>query len=98
MATVGLEVTDSLVAVIVAVPTLSAVTVVAPVVPEAGLTDSTVGSVDTQLTDRPVSVLLLASLSVAVSCCVPPTIIGVVGADRATEATGARATVIDEVP
>src|SRR5437868_8511817 len=98
MATVGLEVTDSLVAVIVAVPTLSAVTVVAPVVPETGLTDSTVGSLETQLTDRPMSVLLVASLSVAVSCCVPPTIIGVVGADTVTDVTGARVTVIDEVP
>jgi hypothetical protein len=95
---VGAELTNSLVAVTVAVPTLSAVTVVAPLVPEGGLTDKTVGSLDTQLTVRPVSRLPFASLVVAVSCCVPPVIICVVGAATVTDATGARETVMDDVP
>jgi hypothetical protein len=94
MVGVGLELTDSLVAVIVAVPAPTAVTVVAPVVPEAGFTVSTAVLLETQLTVRPVSVWLLASLSVAVSCCVPPSSIGVVGAETVTVATGAGLTVM----
>jgi hypothetical protein len=78
----------------VAVPAATAVTVVAPVVPDAGLTVNTAVLLDTQLTGRPVSVLLLESLSVAVSCCVAPIDIGVVGAETVTVATGARLTVI----
>jgi len=88
----------SLVAVIVAVPTLIAVTVVVPLVELAGLTDSTVGSLETQLTVRPLRVLLSASFNVAVSTCVPPTSIGVVGVDTVTVATGASVTVSELVP
>ena len=61
----------SLVAVIVAVPTFSAVTVtVAPldVLTELDtLSDSTVGSLETQFTVRPTRVVLLPSFGVAVS-------------------------------
>jgi len=63
----GAEFTDSLVAVIVAVPTPAAVTVVVPVVELAGLTESTAGLLETQLTVRPVSTLPFESLVTAVS-------------------------------
>jgi hypothetical protein len=46
---------------------------------------------------RPVSVLLLASFRVAVICCVPPTTISVVGAERLTVVTGTGLTVITGV-
>jgi len=95
---VGRELTDSLIAVIVAVPTPTAVTVVVPFVELAGLIVSTDVLLESQLTVRPVSVLLSASLSVAVSTCVPPTTIGVVGAESVTVATEASATVMDDVP
>jgi hypothetical protein len=64
---VGLELTDSLVAVIVAVPSPTAVTVAGdPVV----LTVRTAALLDNQLTERPVRTLPFASFMVAVSCCV----------------------------
>jgi hypothetical protein len=88
----------SLVAVIVAVPTPTAVTVVVPLVELAGLTVSTEVLLDTQLTVRPVRTLLAASLVTAVSDCVPPTTIGVVGEESVTEDTGAGLTVMEEVP
>jgi hypothetical protein len=88
---VGLEFTDSLVAVIAAVPSPAAVTVVVPLVELAGLTASTAALLETQVTVRPVRVVLLPSFSVAVRACVPPTTIGVVGAETVTVATGAGA-------
>ena len=88
----------SLVAVIVAVPTPTAVTVVVPFVELAGLTVSTDVLLDTQLTVRPVRTLFAASLVTAVSDCVPPTTIGVVGEERVTELTAASVTVIADVP
>ena len=95
IAAVGLELTDSLVAVIVADPTPAAVAVaVAPV----GVTVSTTVLLETQLTVRPVNTLLFASFVVAVSCWVAPTIIGVVGAETVTEATGAGVTVSGAEP
>ena len=51
---VGAEVADSLVAVIVAVPTPTAVTVVVALLPDAGLTVNTAGSLETHVTVRPV--------------------------------------------
>jgi hypothetical protein len=93
---------DSLVAVIVAVPGPTAVTVtVAPldVLTElAALTVSTAVLLDTQFTVRPTSVLLLASFGTAVSTWVPPTTIGVVGAESVTVATGAGVTVRVALP
>jgi hypothetical protein len=86
IAGVGFELIDSLVAVIIAVPTPTAVTVTGE---PFGLTVSTAVLLEVQVMVRPVSRLPLASLVVAVSCCVPPTIIGVVGAETATVATGA---------
>jgi hypothetical protein len=88
----------SLVAVIVAVPTPTAVTVVLPFAELAGLTVSTAMLLETQLTVRPVRTLLAASLVAAVSDCVPPTTIGVVGEESVTVATGASVTVMEEVP
>jgi hypothetical protein len=88
----------SLVAVIVAVPTPTAVTAVAPFVELAGLTVSTDVLLETQFTVRPVRVLFAASFVVAVSGWVPPTTIGVVGEERVTAATDASDTVMVEVP
>src|SRR5205809_523324 len=51
-----------------------------------------------QVTARPESVLPLASLSVAASCCVWPTWIVAEAGVTATEATGTVVTVIEEVP
>ena len=82
------------VAVIIAVPAPTAVTVVDPVVPEAGLTVSTAVLLEAQVTVRPVRVLPFTSFVVAVSCCVPPGTIGVVGAEIVTVATGTGFTVI----
>jgi hypothetical protein len=65
---VGAELTDSLVAVIVAVPTPTAVTVVVPLVPPAGLTVNTAVLLETQLTVRPINVAPSAFVVVAVSC------------------------------
>ena len=65
MVGVGLELTDSLVAVIVAAPTPTAVTVAG--LPLA-LTVRTAVLLDAQVIARPVSTLPFASLVVAVSC------------------------------
>jgi hypothetical protein len=95
---VGAEVADSLIAVIVAVPTPTAVTVVVPLVPLAGFTVNTAVLLDAHVTVRPLSTLLAASCNVDVSCWVPPTTIGVVGAESVTVVTGASDTVIEAVP
>jgi len=92
---VGLELTDSLVAVTVAVPTPTAVAVAGE---PLALTVSTAELLESQVTVRPLSTLPFASLVVAVSCWVPPTAIGVVGAETVTDATGASDTMIDDVP
>jgi hypothetical protein len=93
---------DSLVAVIVAVPVPTAVTVIvaplAVLTEVAALTVSTVVLLETQFTARPESVLPPASFGTAVNTCVPPTITGVVGAERATVATGAGLTVSVALP
>jgi hypothetical protein len=93
---------DSLVAVIVAVPVPMAVTVtVAPlaVLTElAALTVSTAVLLETQFTVRPESVLPPASFGEAVNTCVPPTSIGIAGAERATVATGGGLTVSVALP
>jgi hypothetical protein len=93
---------DSLVAVIVAVPGLTAVTVtVAPldVLTELDtLTESTAGLLETQFTVRPLSVVPPPSSGIPVSTCVPPTTIGVVGAEMVTVFTGASDTVTLDVP
>jgi len=98
---VGPEVTDSLVAVIVAEPSPTADTVTVaplPVLTElATLTESTAGLLETQLTVRPDRMLLFTSLGRAVRICVPPTTIGVAGVESVTVLTGASATVIEEV-
>src|SRR6185503_1825567 len=83
--------TDPLVAVIVAAPTPTAVTVAG--LPLA-LTVRTAVLLDTQVIARPVSTLPFASLVVAVSSCVPPTTIGVAGVDTVTVATGTGLTVM----
>src|SRR2546427_2645739 len=82
----------SLVAVMTAEPAARPVT--SPLL----LTDATDGVALDQLTARPDSVLPLASLSVAASCCVWPTWIVAEAGVRATEATGTFVTVIEEVP
>jgi hypothetical protein len=92
---VGAELTDSLVAVMVAVPVPTAVTVAGE---PLELTVRTAALLETQVIIRPVSTPPLASLVVAVNCCVPPTIIGVVGAETVTVATGAGVTVIVALP
>jgi hypothetical protein len=92
---VGVELTDSLVAVIVAVPTLTAVTVAGE---PLELTVSTAVLLEIHVTVRAVSRPPLASLVVAVNCCVPPTIMGVTGAETVTAATGAGVTVIVAFP
>jgi hypothetical protein len=95
MVGVGVELTNPLVAVIVAAPAPTAVTVVVPVVPEAGLTDKTALLLELHETVRPVRVLLFASFRVAVSTCVPPNAINVVvGAETVTVATLTGLTVI----
>jgi hypothetical protein len=89
----------SLVAVIVAVPGPAAVTVTAvPLGPVSGLTVSTAVLLEVQPIVRPASTLPFESFVTAVSDCVPPTTIGVVGAESVTELTGASITVIEEVP
>jgi hypothetical protein len=95
---VGAELTDSLFAVIVAVPAPSAVTVVVPLVELAGLTANTAVLLDTQLTVRPVRVLFAPSLRVAVSCRASPTTIGVGSVESVTAATGASVTMTEDVP
>src|SRR5205823_5816968 len=73
----------SLVAVIVAVPSATAVT--KPV----DVTDATVGALDVQVTCRPRSTLPLASLRVATSCWLRPTTTVRLSGATATDATGA---------
>ncbi len=92
---VGLELTDSLVAVIVAVPVPTAVTVA---VEPLALTVNTAVLLEAHVIVRPVSTPPFASFVVGVSCCVPPTIIGVVGAETVTVATGAGVTAISALP
>jgi len=87
---VGVELMLSLVAVIVAVPTPTAVTVAGE--PEA-LTVRTAVLLEIQVIVRPVSRFPFASLVVPVSCCVWPTIMGVVGVETVTDATPAGFTV-----
>jgi hypothetical protein len=93
---------DSLVAVIIAVPTPAAVTViVAPleVLTELGeLTERTAGLLDTQFRVRPTRILPPASFGVAVSCCVWPSTTGVDGAETVSDATGTGTTVSDALP
>ena len=91
----ALPVMVSLVAVIVALPPPTAVTVAGFPLP---LTVSTAVLLETQVIVRPLSTLPFASLVVAVSCCVPPTVIGDVGAESVTVATGIGTTVRDAVP
>jgi hypothetical protein len=67
MTGVGPELTASLVAVIVAVPIPTAVTVVVPLVELAGLTVSTDVLLETHATTRPVSTLPFTSFVTAVS-------------------------------
>jgi hypothetical protein len=90
--------TDSVVAVMVAVPGPAAVTVtVAPlnVLSElAELTVNTAVLLETQVTVRPSRLTFPASFGVAVRDCVPPTVIGMVGADSVSEVTGCGLTVI----
>jgi len=95
IAGVGAELTDSLVAVIVAVPTPTAVTVAGE---PFALTVSTAVLLDTQVIVRPVRMLPFASLTVAVSCCASFTIIGVTGAETVTLVTGAGVTVSVALP
>jgi hypothetical protein len=93
---------DSLLAVIVAVPKPVAVTVmIAPldVLTElAALSASTAGLLETQFTVRPISGLPPASLGIAVSCWVWPSITGVVAAESVRAATGTGMTVTDAPP
>ena len=92
---VGDELTDSLVAVIVAVPSPTAVTVAGD---PLALTVRAPVLLETQVIVRPVKMLLFASRVVAVSCWVVPRIIGVVGAETVTLATGAGVTVSAALP
>jgi len=91
----------SLVAVTVAVPTPAAVTVtVAPLEVLTELETLNVKAavlLETQFTVRPLRVAPAASFGIAVSTCVSPTIIGVVGAESVTVATGTGLTVMTGV-
>src|SRR6266545_2388688 len=73
----------SLVAVIVAEPVVTAVS--RPLL----LTVATVGVLLVQVTERPVTTFPVASLSVAVNCCVPPIIWLTLPGVTVTDATGA---------
>ena len=81
--TLAVPVFPPLVAVIVADPAATAVT--SPLV----LTVTALLLLLDQVTDRPASTFPLASLSVALSCAVPPTVRLVDAGDTATVATGA---------
>jgi hypothetical protein len=83
----------SLVAMIFAVPTDTAVT--APVV---GDTVATAGLSELQLTLLPLRMLPFASRVVAVACDVPTAVIELGARETLTEATGAMLTVIEEAP
>jgi hypothetical protein len=93
---------DSLVAVIVAVPVPTAVTVtVAPLAVLTELAELTVRTamlLETQFTVRPVSVLPPMSFGSAVNTCVSPTTIALTGLDRVTLVTGAGLTVSVALP
>src|SRR3989449_887219 len=90
--TAALPVFPSLVAVIVTAPAP------APVTSPVEVTVATAGVLDAHVTARPASTLAAASLSVAVSCTVPPTYtFGTVGL-MVTDATGTVDTVSAAVP
>src|SRR3989449_294696 len=90
--TAAVPLCPSLVAVIVAAPTAT------PVTSPLADTVATALLLVVQVTVRPLSTLPLASLSVAVSCTVPPTYtLGAVGL-TVTEATGTRLTVTAALP
>src|SRR6478672_3434124 len=82
----------SLVAVIVAVPSASAV-----IAPFASI-DATAVLLELHVTVRPVNSLLLASKVFAVACDVPTAVIELADNATVTVATGAAETVIDDVP
>ena len=86
MVITDVPVLPSLVAVTVAAPTDTAVTSPFASTDAAALSDD-------QVTARPVSTLLLASFSVAVSCCVAPTTALTVAGLTETVATGSGADV-----
>src|SRR3989442_11568542 len=69
-----------------------------PVTSPLLLTDATDGVALDQLTARPDSVLPLASLSVAASCCPWPTWIAAAAGITASDSTATFLTVIEEVP
>jgi hypothetical protein len=89
----ALPVFVSLVAMMLAVPALTAVT--SPVVED---TVATAVLSEVHAIDRPVSGWPFASRVVAVACEVPTAVIDVGFRDTFTEATGANETVIEEVP
>jgi hypothetical protein len=93
---------DSLVAVMIAVPTPAAVAViVAPVdvLTELGaLSERIAGLLETQFTVRPVRMLPLASFGIAINCCAWPRITGVIGVDSVSEVTGTGMTVSGALP
>jgi hypothetical protein len=70
----------------------------APLTELAALTLNTDGLLETHPTVRPLSEAPLPSRGVAVNTCVCPTIIGVVGGESVTVATGTGLTVIALVP
>jgi hypothetical protein len=89
---VALPLLPSLVAVIVAVPVLTAVTT--PVLE----TVATAVLSELQATARPANTLLFASSVVAAAVVVPPTAIGDAISETITKATGAGVTIIVDVP
>src|SRR6476469_5114629 len=89
---VAVPVFPSLVAVIVAVPSASAV-----IAPFASI-DATAVLLELHVTVRPVNSLLLASKVFAVACDVPTAVIELADNATVTVATGAAETVIDDVP
>src|SRR4051812_7147964 len=89
---VALPVLPSLVAMMFAVPTATAVTI-----PWAS-TVATAVLAELHVTTRPVSVLPLASRVVAVACDVPTAVMEPGARATVTVATGAMLTVIDDVP
>jgi hypothetical protein len=83
----------SLVAVIVTGPPAAI-----PVTKPVASTVATALLLEDHVTVRPVSTVPFASLATAVSCCVPPTATLAVPGVTVTVATGARITVIEDVP
>jgi hypothetical protein len=94
--------TDSVVAVIVAVPGATAVTCAAAPIESltelATLTVNTAVLLDVQVTIRPLRVTPLSSCGVALISWVSPATIGVIGVQRSSVVTGASVTVISDVP